>query len=76
MVRTHKEVTDQATKADHNSRRLVRWTLAELLDLAEKEVLLMKKGTRLMNEALLPPVREDHWKLLKGREGVRLIRSL
>ena len=52
MARTHKEVTDQATKADHNSRRLVRWTLAELLDLAEKEVLLMKKGTRFMNEAL------------------------
>ena len=49
MAAKHREVTDQATKADHNSRRLVRWTPAELLDLAEKEALLMKKGTRFMN---------------------------
>ena len=28
MAAKHREVTDQATKADHNSRRLVRWTPA------------------------------------------------
>ena len=76
MVRTHKEVTDQATKADHNSRRLVQWTLAELLDLAEKEVLLMKKGTRFMNEALLPLYPGRSLEAIKGQRRSKAHKEL
>ena len=54
IARTHKEVADLATKEDHNSRILVPWTPAELLDLAEEEAALMKKGEQFMIEALLP----------------------
>ena len=67
MAAKHREVTDQATKADHNSRRLVRWTPAELLDLAEKEALLMKKGTRFMNEALFPLCLGRSLEAIKGQ---------
>ena len=68
MASKHKEVTDQAPKTDHNSRRLVRWTPAELLDLTEKEDALMKKGTRFMNEALLPLCL---WRSLEATKGQR-----
>ena len=76
MVRTHKEVTDQATKADHNSRRLVRWTLADLLDLVEKEALLMKKGTRFMNEALLPLCPGRSLEAIKGQRRSKAHKEL
>ena len=49
-----REAVDTETKKDQNKRRLVRWTAAELLDLAEKEATLMKGGARFMNEALFP----------------------
>ena len=50
----HREIVNAATKEDQNSRRLVRWTPSELLDLAQKEATSMKKGGRFINEALKP----------------------
>ena len=32
LARIHKDLVDQATKEDHNSRRFVQWTPAELAD--------------------------------------------
>ncbi len=67
IARTHKEVADLVTKEDHNSRRLVRWTPAELLDLAEEEAALMKKGAQFMIEALLPLCLGRSLEAIKGQ---------
>ena len=76
MARTHREVTDQATKEDHNSRRLVRWSPAELLDLAEKEALLMKKGAKFMNEALFPLCPGRSLEAIKGQRRKKAYKEL
>ena len=76
MARAHREVTDQATKEDHNSRRLVRWTPAELLDLAEKEALLMKKGVKFMNEALFPLCPGRSLEAIKGQRRKEAYKEL
>ena len=72
----HREVVDTETKKDQNNRRLVRWTAAELLDLAEKEATLMKEGVRFMNEALFPLCPGRTLEVIKGQRRSKAHKEL